>query len=734
MDAKQAADLYLEYLRETSDHGYHPIISLDFSSLYPSLIMTYNLSPEYTISSESEADRLRSKYPIHDISFTYNYEDYRGESQSRQVRGWTVRHEGDIRFGLYPRILLNLFNQRSQVKKELEKLKKLKEHLTVKYANTGKHPSEDPEYNTCMYRINYVDTKQKALKVFMNTFYGELGNKTSPLFILELAGGITSAGQRNLKLVKKYIESRQCRVYYGDTDSLYFGMSPRLFRDIDRRYLIDGNLSRIDYSRNLVEKTFEEIKELNTSVNNTLRLDNGTGFLKMAYEEVLYPTAFLARKKYYGIAHEGVFVPNPTEMFIRGFEVKKRGVSEILRILCMSAMWESMSFTNSLTLRDIVLKKVESLFSSTWNLEDFKATAMFKPDKQNIPVIMFANRMEEEGKPKVIPFERFEYVLCKITDPSRLFDYKGRKIEIKKGHMMEYLSVAKEQGLSVDIRYYFENQLVGQFARLLSYDPEFVVDTMGDELDASIIEDTDVDDDATMKRARKYILSVASKYNYAVDYSNTYKTLYRSLVSGMNDHLKSVTKKHKSLPLGAIECNSLQDAIDRKVHALEEHLMKTEMSSVRTMHSAMCKKHGKQEMQKLLRSGKNSIHQKWLRQCDSDIASKKADFVKDIRSSNMETLFYTDETHMMKIADKYRKRFVDNLFTDNMPVDDIKTKIQDSMSEVLPDIQDDALCRFANHWRTIQAAVKTKVQHRLLHEVHFEKKDVVDVTKIPRLF
>nr|pir DNA-directed DNA polymerase (EC 2.7.7.7) - African swine fever virus [African swine fever virus] len=48
------------------------------------------------------------------------------------------------------------------------------------------------------------DAKQKALKIFMNTFYGEAGNNLSPFFLLPLAGGVTSSG-----------------IKYGDTDSLY---------------------------------------------------------------------------------------------------------------------------------------------------------------------------------------------------------------------------------------------------------------------------------------------------------------------------------------------------------------------------------------------------------------------------------------------------------------------------------------------------------------------------------
>ena len=65
--------------------------------------------------------------------------------------------------------------------------------------------------------LKSIGTKQKALKVFMNTFYGVMGTKTSSLFQLPLAGGVTSAGQYNLLLIKNYVESLDHKVYYGDS-------------------------------------------------------------------------------------------------------------------------------------------------------------------------------------------------------------------------------------------------------------------------------------------------------------------------------------------------------------------------------------------------------------------------------------------------------------------------------------------------------------------------------------
>jgi DNA polymerase elongation subunit (family B) len=54
-----------------------------------------------------------------------------------------------------------------------------------------------------------------------------MGNKNSPLFQLPLAGGVTSAGQYNLLLIKKYVENLDHKVYYGDS---VIGETPILIR------------------------------------------------------------------------------------------------------------------------------------------------------------------------------------------------------------------------------------------------------------------------------------------------------------------------------------------------------------------------------------------------------------------------------------------------------------------------------------------------------------------------
>lgn len=71
------------------------------------------------------------------------------------------------------------------------------------------------------------------------------------------------------------------------------------------------------------------------------------------------------------------------------------------------------------------------------------------------------NRLLSEGRDPPDPYERFNYVIVKITDPMRLYDFKGRKIDIKKGDKMEYIEYAQKNNLEIDLDYYFEKQISG---------------------------------------------------------------------------------------------------------------------------------------------------------------------------------------------------------------------------------------------------------------------------------
>ncbi|PKK59230.1 hypothetical protein RhiirC2_795130 [Rhizophagus irregularis] len=127
----------------------------------------------------------------------------------------------------------------------------------------------------------------------------------------------------------------------------------------------------------MVKISMEAIERLYDEVNNFLRNDNGSSFLKMAYEEVLFLVVFTGKKKYYSIPHTRK--PNfNNKFFIRGVETVKRRQSSIFHEIGKRIMEESTRVNNTRTLKqvveDVLKKTVKDIFQT--DLNEIIKTAM----------------------------------------------------------------------------------------------------------------------------------------------------------------------------------------------------------------------------------------------------------------------------------------------------------------------------------------------------------------------
>ena len=104
------------------------------------------------------------------------------------------------------------------------------------------------EYDSTCFDYNSLNSKQKAIKLYMNSFYGVTGQSDSPFYILELAGGVTSAGQENIKLIAEFVKKKGFGIKYGDTDSLYLTCLDFYYEKCDLVYNGGkGAISKLEY-------------------------------------------------------------------------------------------------------------------------------------------------------------------------------------------------------------------------------------------------------------------------------------------------------------------------------------------------------------------------------------------------------------------------------------------------------------------------------------------------------
>src|SRR5256885_1820887 len=102
----------------------------------------------------------------------------------------------------------------------------------------------------------------------MNTFYGTARDSKFPFFLRELAGGVTSAERRNIKLVMNFVKSKCFQIKYRDTDSLYLVCSEEFFQKCDTAYDNGNGLSKEEYWSQMVNISMGVIERLRDEVND----------------------------------------------------------------------------------------------------------------------------------------------------------------------------------------------------------------------------------------------------------------------------------------------------------------------------------------------------------------------------------------------------------------------------------------------------------------------------------
>ncbi|MBM3441009.1 MAG: hypothetical protein FJX94_09175, partial [Bacteroidetes bacterium] len=110
------------------------------------------------------------------------------------------------------------------------------------------------------FMISVLEGLQLAFKVTANSLYGQIGAKTSAVFLKDIAASTTATGRKQLLTAKDYVESRYmgAKVIYGDTDSIFVDFQPK---DADGN-LITGKAG--------LERSIELGKEVSKGIRQVL--------------------------------------------------------------------------------------------------------------------------------------------------------------------------------------------------------------------------------------------------------------------------------------------------------------------------------------------------------------------------------------------------------------------------------------------------------------------------------
>jgi len=239
------------YVKEPIPGVYDWVVSFDLNSLYPHLIMQYNISPE-TLCEERHPSATVEKILNQDIEFEF-YKD-------NAVCANGAMYRKDVR-GFLPELMEKIYKDRTIYKKKMLAAKQEYEKTPTK---------------TLEKEIARCNNIQMARKIQLNSAYGAIGNQYFRYYKLANAEAITLSGQVSIRWIEnkmngflnKILQTEEVDyVIASDTDSIYLNMGPLvdkfLSRQSDDKTKVVQLLDKIcqDKLEPFIESSYQELAD-----------------------------------------------------------------------------------------------------------------------------------------------------------------------------------------------------------------------------------------------------------------------------------------------------------------------------------------------------------------------------------------------------------------------------------------------------------------------------------------
>ena len=296
------------------------VMSFDLNSLYPHLIMQYNISTETLVAQEKvpnmSVDKLLNK-----------------EVDTSILKGVTLTPNGALfktnKQGFLPELMQSMYNDRS-------KFKKLMLEAQQDYENT-----KDPKLLKDISKYNNI---QMAKKISLNSVYGAIGNAYFRYYDLLVAEAITTSGQLAIRWIERAVNQylnkllktdNKDYVIASDTDSVYV-----VFDELVNKVYPDGEktekiVSFLDsVARDKIEPFMDKCyTDLHQYVNSYEQK------MQMAREVIADKGIWTAKKRYVLNVHnsEGVQYKQ-AKLKVMGLEVVKSSTPAPVRAKLREAL------------------------------------------------------------------------------------------------------------------------------------------------------------------------------------------------------------------------------------------------------------------------------------------------------------------------------------------------------------------------------------------------------------
>ena len=422
-----------------------PVACVDYSSLYPSSMISENLchsskvwTKEYDLdgnmikqSGDEDYDNLEG-YEYVDVHYdTFTYVRKTPKAAATKVKTGT-KH---CRFAQYPdgekAILPSVLSELLAARKATKKLKA-------------------QEQNPFM--ANVYDKRQLSIKLTANSLYGQTGAKTSTFYEPDVAASTTATGRKLLTYAKRVIEEvygdtvmeskkygkvkSNAKYIYGDTDSVFFCF---YFTELD------GTPIKGYKALDMTIELAQEVGEV------------ATKFLKkphdLEYEKTFLPFCLLSKKRYVGMLYE--LDPDKGKRKSMGIVLKRRDNAPIVKDVYGGIIDILMKDKDIDKAIQYLQSCLQNIVDEKYGMEKLIITKSLRSTYKNPDQIahkVLADRIAKRdpgNKPK--SGDRIPYVY--ICHPNKKAK-QGEKIELP-SYILEHSKTNK-----IDYAHYISNQIM----------------------------------------------------------------------------------------------------------------------------------------------------------------------------------------------------------------------------------------------------------------------------------
>ncbi len=427
-----------------------PIGVCDFASLYPSTIISENISHDMLVWTKD--------FDLDGNLICIKYGSEEAETLAPPGTRWTdiefdilradpaeahKKHPKKIRMGTrLCRYAQPMGDQKGSLPQIVAKLLAARK---AKRAEIGK--TDDP------FKKALLDAEQNAYKITANSLYGQLGSRTFKIRLQDLAASVTAYARKQIMFSKAAIEEfygpaagdPRCsaEVIYGDTDSLFVNFNPR-----------DPVTGKRYEGREAVVKTIEITEEAGHFITKSLKAPHD-----FEYDKTMYPFIIFSKKRYVGNLYEED--PDSFKETSMGIVLKRRDNAPLLKMAYGGAINQLLNKRDVPGAVQIVKDIVKQLTDGKMKLSQLTITKSLAADYASTPPAhkVLADRIAARD-PGNAPAsgERIGFVYIKPPTGQAASKLQGDRVETPQ--------FIEEKGLKPDAEYYIERQLMNPLAQL----------------------------------------------------------------------------------------------------------------------------------------------------------------------------------------------------------------------------------------------------------------------------